>query len=306
MAPTQKCSPWLATTIARKSLLRASRPRRASISMTSGSMLFAFVLNVRPSTPSPRSHASAPSFLSTGAPPLRSIVSVALRGSISRCDVRALGQVEDLPSSRVEARRARGAHLVDRRGQRDAVLLHAVDAVSAKPSASQVSNGPELPVVAPPHGVIDRDHAVGDLADAARRVRERAREHLPRELARPCPGRRRACFTRSRGSSIFAERLGGVLDRLVAALGAVLERLRVERLDLPSLPLLVEAALGLVAEQLLLDHRPDVRRHLEDLALLVAGERGVAVVGDVHERVEADEVRRAEARALGVAPSARR
>ena len=52
--------------------------------MTSASIEFAFVLNVRPSTPSPRSHASAPLFLSTGAPPLRMTSQVTSRGSASR------------------------------------------------------------------------------------------------------------------------------------------------------------------------------------------------------------------------------
>src|SRR6202023_1177730 len=72
----------------------------------------------------------------------------------------------------------------------------------------------------------------------------------------------------------LVEGLRRLLDRLVSALGAVLESLRIERLD-ALFALLVEAAAGLVAEDLLLDHRADVRGHLEDVALLVVRERRV-------------------------------
>jgi hypothetical protein len=55
-----------------------------SILMTSASMLLALVLKVRPSTPSPRSHASAPLFLSTGAPPRFITSNVTSRASVAR------------------------------------------------------------------------------------------------------------------------------------------------------------------------------------------------------------------------------
>jgi hypothetical protein len=57
---------------------------------------------------------------------------------------------------------------------------------------------------------------------------------------------------------------------------------------------------------LLLDHRRDVRGRLEHVAVLVAGRGSKQFVGDVPNGVEADDIRGAEARALRVAPSARR
>ena len=63
-------------------------------------------------------------------------------GRCARATYSPLTQVEDRAVFAVEARGAARLHLLDRLGERDAVLLHAVASVSAKPSASQVSNGP--------------------------------------------------------------------------------------------------------------------------------------------------------------------
>ena len=199
--------------------------------MTSASMLFAFVLKVRPSTPSPRSHASAPSFLSTGAPPLRRIGERRLaRIGLAR-HVRALGRSKTAPSSRVEAVAPRRAHL--RRSTRAARCRPSSCGRRGLGEAERVPRleRAELPVVAPLHRVIDRDDVVGDLAGCgAPRTRATARAPSTR-TRRPCPASATSFCTRSRGSSIFAERLRRLLDRLVAALGAVLARLRIERLD---------------------------------------------------------------------------
>ena len=98
LAPTQKYSPSFHTTMPRKSF-SARAVASCSIWMTSGSMLLALVLNVRPRMPSPRSHASAPSFLSTGAPPLRACASVISRGSVARFSYSFLSGFQTEPSS---------------------------------------------------------------------------------------------------------------------------------------------------------------------------------------------------------------
>ncbi len=213
-------------------------------------------------------------------------------------DVLALREVVFGAVRAVERGRPALLHLVDRRGERDALrrhLLHGLDEAERVPRLER----PHLPVVAPLHRVIDRGHAVRDLADAARRVGERSVEHLARERAGLALIRDERADAGLRVLDLL-DLLRRLLHALVAALRAVRERLRIERLDRSVLLALVESALRLVAEDLLLDHRADVGRHLEDAALLVRGERLVAVVRDVNERVEADDVRRAEARALRV------
>src|SRR5690606_38058917 len=120
---------------------------------------------------------------------------------------------------------------------------------------------PELPVVPPPHRVVDRADRVGDLAalappgrDAARGVCEAAVEDLAREVT---------------GLALVGDQLADALarifdlgdglrrrpDRLVAALRPVVERLRVAGEDRLGRRALVEAGLRLVAEELPVDHR---------------------------------------------------
>ena len=214
-------------------------------------------------------------------------------------DVLALREIPHLAVGGVEALRPRRLHLRDGGGQLDAVLLHAVDGLGETERVPGLERA-ELPVVAPLHGVIDGHDVVGDLAHAASRIGERAREHLPRVLA----GLARIGHQLLHALLVvldLRETLGELGDGFIAALRAVLARLGVERRDaLVGVPL-VEAALGLVAELLLLDHRADVGRHREDLAVFVVHQRRVAVLGDVDEGVEADQVRRAEAGALRVA-----
>ena len=137
-------------------------------------------------------------------------------------------------------------------------LLHRVGRLDEAERVPDLER-PELPVVAPLHRVIDRDDRVGDLADAARRVREAAVEDLAREVAGLALIGDELLHALARVLDL-REALRGGLDRLVAALGAVLERLRVERRDLLVGAALEEAALGLVAEVLLLDHLADVGR----------------------------------------------
>ena len=213
-------------------------------------------------------------------------------------DVLAFDEIEHLPVLRVEGGGAARLHLLDGVGQLVAGLLHRLRGLGEAERVPDLE-GAELPVVAPLHRVIDGDHRVGDLADATRRVREALVEDLAREIAGLALIGHELLHALARVLDL-GEALGSGLDRLVAALGAVLAGLGIERGDLLVGAALEEAALGLVAELLLLDHLADVRGDLEDLPVLVLGQRVEAVVRDVRERVEADEICRAEARALGV------
>src|SRR6185312_6226931 len=67
----------------------------------------------------------------------------------------------------VEAGRVARAHLLDPRGQRDAVLLHAVGRRGEAERVPDLERA-EVPVVAPLHRVIDVLDGVGDLRDPAR------------------------------------------------------------------------------------------------------------------------------------------
>ena len=169
-APTLKCSPSLAMTMARKS--RSARSVAwPSIEMTSASRLLAFVLKVSPSTPSPRSQASAPSLPSTGRLALAQDRQRGLAGIGLPRDVLALHQIPDLTVVGIETGCSRRDHLVDGLGQADAVRLHALDGLHEAQGVPGLKR-PDLPVVAPAHGVIDSHHGVGDLGDAgAQRTR---------------------------------------------------------------------------------------------------------------------------------------
>ena len=87
-------------------------------------------------------------------------------------DVRVLDEVEDLAVGRVEALRARSAHLLDRRRERHAVFLHAVENGLEADRVPRLE-GAELPVVTPAHRFIDGGDVVGDLSDAPRGIGER-------------------------------------------------------------------------------------------------------------------------------------
>ncbi len=135
-------------------------------------------------------------------------------------DVLILGEAPDLAVA-VEAAGIRFEHLVDAGGELHAVGLHALGRL-AEAEGIPGLEGSEFPVVAPLHGVIDRDHALGDLRNAARRVSERAGEHLPGELTTDTFGRDELLHAVG-GRSLDA--LHGLLKILVAALRTVLKGL---------------------------------------------------------------------------------
>src|SRR5690606_10417650 len=92
----------------------------------------------------------------------------------------------------VEGRRAARLHLLHRLGELVPGLLDRVHGLGEAERVPRLERT-ELPVVAPPHRVIDRGHGVGDLAalpaaalgrDPPRRVGEAAVEDLAREVAR--------------------------------------------------------------------------------------------------------------------------
>ena len=197
----------------------------------------------------------------------------------------------------IEAGGAGRDHLIDPGRQRNALALHARGGGGEAERVPGLERA-EVPVVAPLHAVIDRGDVVADLAEAPRRVGQALRQRAPRELADHA-GRGDQLLHPLAHVLDLAEALARLDDRLVAALGPVLAGARIEREHVLA-GALVEAALGLVAEQAALDHRLHVRRQREHLAILVGGERPVAVVDDVRERVEADEIGGAEAGALGV------
>ncbi len=229
-APTQKCSPWLATTSARKSV-SAFATESSIILMTSGSMLFAFVLKVSPSTPSPRSQASAPSFLSTGALPLRSAGSVAVRGSSGFALYAALEQVEDAPVGRVEALRARrrASCRSTRAGPRRPSSSDRRRPRSRGRPTSRRGRAPSCSPSASPH--------------RSRRRRRRSRRCVaPSTRATARAPSTRSCPALPGVGDELAHALAYVFDLgrapcscaadfLVAAARPVLERLRIERLD---------------------------------------------------------------------------
>ena len=73
---------------------------------------------------------------------------------------------------------------------------------------------------------------------------------------------------------------------------------QISRLSPSPFCFLIEAAFGLVAQQSALDHLRQELRHDEHFALFIFGKRFVQVLDDVSEDVEADEIKRAERRAL--------
>ena len=141
-APTQKCSPWLAMTIARKSRLGAARSRRAEHRDDVG------VEAVRLGLEGEAEHAVAE------VPRLRAVVledgrvALAEDRRASRCAGRSAlstylpaSEVEDL-AVLVEARSRRAARIfsIDAGSATPSFFIRST--VSAKPSASHVSKGP--------------------------------------------------------------------------------------------------------------------------------------------------------------------
>ncbi len=95
---------------------------------------------------------------------------------------------------------------------------------------------------------------------------------------------------------LLGDVLGGLLDRRRRRPWRGTRRSWDRRSRCPCLALLVEAALGLVAELLLLDHARGCKSGTVKTSRSSSlGQRRVAVVDDVGEGVEADQVRGAEA-----------
>ena len=160
-----------------------------------------------------------------------------------------------------------------------------------------------VPVEAELHGAIDFDDRVGDLADAVGGVGPQIGEHVPQEDG--------GLVARRRQQHI--EPLGQALDRLRhlqrsklrPLLRTVLQRLPIERqplLALGALLLLVEAALGFIAQPLALQHRLEEVGQLQVVALVV--DIGHRVANDVPQDVEPDQVGQAKRRHLGPADRA--
>ena len=179
-------------------------------------------------------------------------------------------------------------------GGLDVVLLQVVaDAIDAEgvPDLERA----HLPAEAPLDGAVHVGRAVGDLGDAAGAVAEEVERGLAEERADAVlvlvelrqPVFELAALER-------ADVDGGLFGLLV------LHRPHVDGLDDLAL-FLVEPGLRLRAEPSGLDKLVEHVGHAEGLAALVLGDRLVEVVGDVAERVEPDDVGRAERRALRVA-----
>ena len=178
--------------------------------------------------------------------------------------------------------------------------MHALDGLGNAGRVPQLERA-HLPVEAELHGAIDLDDRVGDFANAVCRVGPEIGEDGPEKDVGLVLRRRQH----------HAQTLGQIIDclrhlkrrELRALRGAILKRLPIDREDfflaIGLLALAIEAALGLVAEPLALQHLLEECGQLEIAALVLNVGGGVA--HDVAKDVEADEVGEAEGRGLGPA-----
>ncbi len=281
-----------------------SRSARSTAFVTmvtmSGSIAFILAWNSRQKTPSPRSRIDALPLRSTSPPAARIASSDSARGSVGIS--REAAALAELAGLAVLASRAIEAHAFALRGD----LL-------ADPARHGVAGGlhllrrrldaqrvpglerPAFPAEAPAQRVVDVGHAVGDLAQAVGRVDHRFVQHGARQLGR-------AIVAGDHAPRLLVDVVGaagradGVEARLL--LRPVLQRLQIDLQDVVA-DLLVEALLGLRAQPLLGDQLLQDGRGREHVAPLVVGQRLVAVVGHVQQRVQADDVGGAEDGALG-------
>ncbi len=203
-------------------------------------MLFAFVLNVRPSTPSPRSQASAPSFLSTGALPFRSAVTGAARASTARGTYSPSSRPKNRAVLSVEALRSSRPHLVDRGGQRDRRLFSSGRRrrrSRARPR-SRRARAPSCNPTSSRRRSATTSSAISPMRRAAY-ASERESTFQATSEAFPAPSSLASATSfckRALGSSILRDVLASPCGSSSSPpLGAVLERLRIERLDLAVL-----------------------------------------------------------------------
>ena len=179
--------------------------------------------------------------------------------------------------------------------RRQSAASHRIDNVRT-PIASRVSNGPELPAEAPPHGAVD-------IVDRRRRS--------PARPARRRPASGRASARRNVADLVLAaeqraDAIADVVDRC-ARRRATASRAGCFGAVRPSSPdrasgsrrpvFLVEALPGLRADPAALDQRVDERRQREATRSLAAQPLG-EVARHVREHVDAGDVQRPERRAL--------
>jgi hypothetical protein len=188
--------------------------------------------------PSPRSYSDAAVVLPHGA-------ALARRGVGHRAHVggaRHVGALREVVHRRRRGRSSPRPRRASSARSRAASTPSATirSTVAAKPEGVPGLEGPELPVVAPAHGVIDGRDVVADLAHAPRRVRRAPGEHLPREAPRGALRRRQHGRMRSPTSSTSRRDFMALGHLGGAGLLAVVARRRVERLHARG-GLLVEA-----------------------------------------------------------------
>src|SRR5271169_10214 len=214
-------------------------------------------------------------------------------------DIEVLAAAGGLGIVSVPGGLAGGEKLLDIGCDRTAFLLHALDGLGDAGSVPQLERS-ELPIEPGPHGAIDFNDGVGDLGNTVGGVGPKLGEDGPEEDVGLV----------LRGRDEHSQALGQVLDILrhfdVDELGflqrAVFQRLPVNGEALfavGAVLLLVEAALGFVAEPLAVNHLDEKRGELQIAALVLYV--GGRVANDVSEDVEADEVSEAERGHLGPA-----
>ncbi len=196
---------------------------------------------------------------------------------------------------RVEGGEPALEHLLDLLGHLLAELLHGLHGL-LDPDGVPGLEGPQRVVIAPLHGVVDLHDGVRDLGDAVGGVDEVVAEVLAGQFGRGVLAVEDHLHGLLHGGLGLLRRADGLVLGLAG--GHVVQGLHVdgqlEFLTLGVLGLLVETALGLVAEPLLLDHGLDEVGRDEEVAALVLRQGLVEVRHDVVGRVEAHEVDRPE------------
>ena len=189
----------------------------------------------------------------------------------------------------IERRGARGQHALDIRGQRAAVLLHALGRLAETERVPGFERA-ELKGESPAHGAVDLDDAVGNLGNHLRRIEEEIAVKAPEELADAIrSGNQRAQALRQ----IFdnTHRFGG--GELHLLRGMILERLAIDGVDLflgAFADALVESLSALLAEPAALDHALHEIGDDEALARGIVRHKLVQIAQNVRPHVEADDV----------------
>ena len=203
----------------------------------------------------------------------------------------------------IERRRAGSQHLLDARRQRSA-FTDDPRSRSRKIERVPQLEGSQRVGVAPAHGAVDLDNAVGDLRNHACGVNDVIAKQLPQQRPgairrrdqRPQPGRKILDVPRG-----VDRRKPDFLRRMI------LERLPVDRVDLlRGADALVETLPGLVPDPAALHHFQHEIGENESFAPRIVGGRFVEIARDVSPDVEADDIHQPVARALSAVRSAAR